>query len=187
MTLTLTADGWCPQARHVPSPHCNARAEPNDISLLVVHGISLPPRQFGGPWIDQLFQGQLDAAAHPYFAEIAHLQVSAHCLIRRDGELVQYVPFSARAWHAGQSCWQGRAACNDYSIGIELEGCDDVPYAAAQYQRLAELTCALQAAYPALGDAQIVGHSDIAPGRKTDPGTAFDWAHFRALLAAQPA
>ncbi|MBW4953645.1 1,6-anhydro-N-acetylmuramyl-L-alanine amidase AmpD, partial [Klebsiella pneumoniae] len=137
-------------------------------SLLVVHNISLPPGEFGGPWIDALFTGTLDPAAHPYFADIAHLRVAAHCLIRRDGEIVQYVPFDKRAWHAGLSCWQGRENCNDFSIGIELEGTDTLAYTDAQYQALQEITRLLMQHYP-ITPARITGHSDIAPERKTDP------------------
>ncbi len=147
-----------------------------------MHNISLPPGQFGGPWIDALFTGTLDPDADPFFAEIVHLRVSAHCLIRRDGEIVQYVPFDKRAWHAGVSCYEGRERCNDFSIGIELEGTDTLPYTDAQYQQLAAVTHTLIAHYPAMAD-HMTGHSDIAPGRKTDPGPAFDWATFRALLA----
>lgn len=170
-------------ARQVPSPNCDARPDSADISLLVVHGISLPPGEFGGPWIDDLFHNRLDPAQHPYFTEIAGLQVSSHLLIRRDGELVQYVPLGLRAWHAGASNFDGRECCNDFSIGVELEGADDLPYAPVQYQRLADLSCGLMAAFPAITPARIVGHSDIAPGRKTDPGAAFDWHHFRRLLS----
>ncbi|WP_421192818.1 1,6-anhydro-N-acetylmuramyl-L-alanine amidase AmpD [Aeromonas jandaei] len=174
--------GWCQQARRVPSPHHNERAAPDDISLLVVHGISLPPGEFGGPFIDDLFMGRLDPEAHPYFAGIHQLRVSAHCLIRRDGELVQYVPFGARAWHAGVSSWQGREACNDFSIGIELEGTDETPYTDAQYFALVGLTRAIIACYPAVTVEKIVGHCDIAPGRKTDPGESFQWSRFREML-----
>lgn len=174
--------GWCQQARRVPSPHHNERAAPDDISLLVVHGISLPPGEFGGPFIDDLFMGRLDPEAHPYFAGIHRLRVSAHCLIRRDGELVQYVPFGARAWHAGVSSWQGREACNDFSIGIELEGTDETPYTDAQYFALVGLTRAISARYPAVTMEKIVGHCDIAPGRKTDPGESFQWSRFREML-----
>lgn len=180
--FSIDAGGWCEQARRVPSPHHNERASPDDISLLVVHGISLPPGQFGGPWIDDLFLGRLDPAAHPYFAEIHQLRVSAHCLIRRDGELVQYVPFGARAWHAGVSSWEGREACNDFSIGIELEGTDELPYEEAQYLTLVGLTRAMSGQYPAITPERIVGHCDIAPGRKADPGDSFEWAHYRHLL-----
>ena len=180
--FSIDAAGWCQQARRVPSPHHNERAAPDDISLLVVHGISLPPGEFGGPFIDDLFMGRLDPDAHPYFAGIHQLRVSAHCLIRRDGELVQYVPFGARAWHAGVSSWQGREACNDFSIGIELEGTDETPYTEAQYRALASLTRAISGRYPAITHEKIVGHCDIAPGRKTDPGASFQWDHLRQLL-----
>ncbi|MDR2213593.1 MAG: 1,6-anhydro-N-acetylmuramyl-L-alanine amidase AmpD [Pseudomonadales bacterium] len=171
-----------PQARWLPSPNCDARPDPADISLLVIHGISLPPGEFGGPYIDALFCNQLDAAAHPYFAGIAHLRVSAHLVIGRDGALTQYVPFDCRAWHAGASSFMGRANCNDYSIGIELEGTDELPYTDAQYTQLSAVTRALLRAYPAITPARIAGHCDIAPGRKTDPGPAFDWPRLRAAL-----
>ncbi|MGL5482042.1 MAG: 1,6-anhydro-N-acetylmuramyl-L-alanine amidase AmpD [Aeromonas veronii] len=180
--FSIDAAGWCQQARRVPSPHHNERAAPDDISLLVVHGISLPPGEFGGPFIDDLFMGRLDPEAHPYFAGIHQLRVSAHCLIRRDGELVQYVPFGARAWHAGVSSWQGREACNDFSIGIELEGTDEIPYTEAQYRALVGLTRAILERYPAITHEKIVGHCDIAPGRKTDPGASFQWDYYRQLL-----
>lgn len=180
--FSIDAEGWCEQARRVPSPHHNERASPDDVSLLVVHGISLPPGQFGGPWIDDLFLGRLDPGAHPYFTEIQGLRVSAHCLIRRDGELVQYVPFGARAWHAGVSSWEGREACNDFSIGIELEGTDELPYDDAQYEVLASLTRAISSHYPAISAERIVGHCDIAPGRKTDPGASFEWLRYRQML-----
>lgn len=148
--------------------------------LVVVHGITLPPGEFGGPWVDDLFLGRLDPAAHPYFAAIAHLRVSAHLLIRRDGTVTQYVPFHLRAWHAGASMFGGRERCNDFSIGIELEGTDDEPYADVQYERLAGAIHALKGAYPTL--AAIAGHEDIAPGRKTDPGPAFDWGRLAREL-----
>ncbi|EOW6511995.1 1,6-anhydro-N-acetylmuramyl-L-alanine amidase AmpD [Cronobacter malonaticus] len=175
-------DGWLVDARHAPSPHHDCRPEDEAPSLLVVHNISLPPGEFGGPWIDALFAGTLDSQAHPYFAGIAHLRVSAHCLIRRDGEIVQYVPFNKRAWHAGVSCYQGRERCNDFSIGIELEGTDVQPYTDAQYRQLAAVTRTLISLYPAIKN-HMTGHSDIAPERKTDPGPAFDWTRFRALVA----
>lgn len=180
--FTINKAGWSQAARVEPSPHQNERASPDDISLLVIHGISLPPRQFGGRWIDDLFMGRLDPLADPYFAGIHALRVSAHCLIRRDGELVQYVPFHRRAWHAGVSSWQGRAACNDFSIGIELEGCDDLPYSDVQYRVLAALTGAILARYPTISAKNIVGHCDIAPGRKTDPGECFDWSRYRRYI-----
>ncbi|ABO88596.1 N-acetyl-anhydromuranmyl-L-alanine amidase [Aeromonas salmonicida subsp. salmonicida] len=180
--FSIDSDGWCEQARKVPSPHHNERASVDDISLLVVHGISLPPGEFGGPWIDDLFLGRLDPTAHPYFASIHQLRVSAHCLIRRDGELVQYVPFGARAWHSGISSWEGREACNDFSIGIELEGTDEQPYSDAQYEVLSGLSRTISRHYPAITAQRIVGHCDIAPGRKTDPGDSFEWQRYRQML-----
>jgi AmpD protein len=175
--------GWLDDVPRVPSPNCDARPVGCEPSLIVVHGISLPPGEFGGPWIDCLFTNTLPTGVHDYFAEIAHLRVSAHALIRRDGELRQYVPFTARAWHAGESNYCGRSACNDFSIGIELEGTDDSSYSAAQYERLAILVAALRRAYPSLRDAEIVGHEHIAPGRKTDPGPGFDWTRLRHELS----
>ena len=183
-TLSIdAATGLLIGARQVLSPHADERPPGVRPALLVVHGISLPPGEFGGPWIDRLFTGNLPAAAHPGFADIATLRVSAHAVIRRGGEITQYVPFAARAWHAGESSYQGRAACNDYSVGIELEGADQVAYTEAQYRSLAQLIVALCAAYPTLSTERLAGHSDIAPGRKTDPGPAFDWPRLRALLA----
>lgn len=170
-------NGWLVGVKHVPSPHFDCRPEDEIPSLLVVHNISLPPGEFGGPWIDALFTGTLDPEAHPYFAGIAHLRVSAHCLIRRDGEIVQYVPFDKRAWHAGVSLYQGRERCNDFSIGIELEGTDSLPYTDFQYQQLTSISDALIQVYPAIAN-HMTGHCDIAPGRKTDPGPAFDWSRF---------
>lgn len=178
-------NGELTQVRQVVSPNCDARPESVDIDLLVVHGISLPPGEYGGQWIEELFTNCLDPAAHPYFAEIEGLQVSAHALVRRDGEIIQFVNFNARAWHAGQSCFAGRERCNDFSIGIEMEGTDDEPYEPVQYARLAVVAAALMRAYPGITSERIVGHSDIAPGRKTDPGTAFDWALFRQQLENQ--
>jgi AmpD protein len=169
-------------ARHVPSPNQDARPDGAEAELVVVHGISLPPGELGGPWIDHLFANRLDPEAHPYFREIADLRVAAHVLIRRNGELVQYVPFHRRAWHAGVSRWRGREAVNDFSVGIELEGTDELPYEEAQYQRLAELVRALAAAYPGITPDRLAGHSEIAPDRKTDPGPAFDWGRLRELL-----
>jgi N-acetyl-anhydromuramoyl-L-alanine amidase len=167
-----------------PSPNQGERPVGVSVDLLVLHGISLPPGQFGGPWIDDLFLNRLDPKAHPYFAGIAGLRVSAHLLIRRDGRLIQYVPFHRRAWHAGVSRFQGRDNCNDFSIGIELEGEDHTPYEDAQYRALEEAIRAIRRDYPAIGPERIVGHADIAPGRKSDPGPAFDWARLRTLLAA---
>lgn len=174
--------GWLDPIKSVLSPNCDARPANAPIDLLVIHGISLPPNEFGGPWIDALFTCTLDPAAHPYFQEIMMLKVSAHVLIRRDGEVIQYVPFHLRAWHAGQSAFEGRARCNDFSIGIELEGCDNVPYEDTQYTSLASVTRCIMTAYPEITSSRIVGHSDIAPGRKTDPGPSFDWQRYRAAL-----
>jgi AmpD protein len=177
-----TATGLLEGVRQVLSPHANARPAGMLPELIVVHGISLPPGEYGGPAIDQLFTGTLDFEAHPYFQQIRGLRASAHAVIRRDGALTQYVPFGERAWHAGTSQYGGRSGCNDFSIGIELEGSDDTAYTDAQYEALARLIGALLGAYPSLSAAHLVGHSDIAPGRKTDPGPAFDWARLRALL-----
>lgn len=176
------ATGLLVGARQIPSPNCDQRPPGVTADLIVIHGISLPPGEFGGPHIDALFCNCLDPAAHPYFNEIQGLRVSSHLLIRRTGEVVQYVPLHQRAWHAGPSSYAGREACNDFSIGIELEGTDDTPYAAVQYDRLCATIQALQAGMPGLRDAPIVGHSDVAPGRKTDPGQSFDWPRFRRLL-----
>ena len=173
--------GWLEATRHSPSPNFNERPEGCEISLLVIHNISLPPGEFGGSWIDDLFHNRLDPDDHPYFREIHGLEVSAHCLIRRDGEVIQYVPFDKRAWHAGDSSFCGAGNCNDFSIGIELEGTDDEPFTDAQYASLATLTTAIRECYPAITDERIVGHSDIAPERKTDPGPAFDWQRYREL------
>ncbi|NMP27772.1 1,6-anhydro-N-acetylmuramyl-L-alanine amidase AmpD [Rahnella sp. SAP-1] len=174
--------GWITEARHVISPHCDLRPEDEVPSLLVIHNISLPPGKFGGPYIDQLFTGTLNPDDHPFFAQIQGLRVAAHCLIRRDGEIVQYVPFDRRAWHAGVSSWQGRERCNDFSIGIELEGTDDLPFTDEQYQRLLEVTGLLIQHYP-IDLQHITGHSDIAPGRKTDPGPHFDWSRYLAAIS----
>lgn len=176
-------EGWLTGARRVVSPNCDARPDGADITLMVVHGISLPPGEYGGGWIDDLFCNRLDPEAHPYFREIAGLRVSSHLLIRRDGEVIQYVPFSRRAWHAGDSCFEGRSACNDFSIGIELEGQDTEPYTDRQYEQLAAVMQALVVAYPGLSLDRVAGHCDIAPGRKTDPGPAFDWQQLQARLA----
>ena len=177
-------DGWLDDVSHVVSPNYNLRPCDVSISLLVVHGISLPPGEFGGGCIQAFFQNRLDRHAHPYFAEIADVQVSAHCLIERDGTLVQFVPFDKRGWHPGHSSFQQQVDCNNYSIGVELEGCDDVPYTESQYQKLAELSVCLMAYYPELTTERICGHCDVAPGRKTDPGPSFDWALLRKLIAA---
>ena len=171
--LHLDIAGLCSGARWVPSPHHDTRPHDAAVTLVVIHNISLPPLEFGGPFIDDLFMGRLDPEAHPFFREIEGLRVSSHFLIRRDGELIQYVPTELRAWHAGASQWRGRERCNDFSIGIELEGADDVPFAEPQYETLAQLLRALRERY---GDLEVAGHSDIAPGRKTDPGPWFEWA-----------
>jgi len=165
--------------KQVLSPFFDARPSGVQPDLIVLHGISLPPGEFGGPWISRLFTGNLPADAHPEFLERAGLRVSAHLLVRRDGRVVQYVPLNQRAWHAGRSSWRGREACNDYSIGIECEGTDDMPYEPAQYAVLRELLPVLSAAYPGVTPERIVGHSDVAPGRKTDPGPSFDWSQVR--------
>lgn len=179
-------NGWLPEALRVPSPNWDPRPTGSEVDLLVIHNISLPPREFGGPWIEHLFQNRLDPNAHPYFAEIAHLRVSAHLLIRRDGTLVQFVPLHLRAWHAGVSSFRGRERCNDFSIGIELEGADEIPYPTAQYQCLARVIGDLLHRYPSIAPDHILGHSDIAPGRKTDPGPAFDWPRLRRLIDKVP-
>jgi AmpD protein len=175
--------GWLRGVRRVVSPNCDDRPEGLELALIVVHGISLPPGEFGNGWIERFFSNELPADADPYFATICDLEVSAHMLIGRDGALTQFVPFGKRAWHAGRSAYCGRMACNDFSVGIELEGTDDVAYTTAQYRALASLIAALRRAYPSLATAEVVGHSDIAPGRKTDPGPAFDWAKLRRMLA----
>ena len=176
--------GWIVGVRRVLSPNHDERPAGSELGLIVVHGISLPPGEYGNGWIDRLFCNDLPADAHPYFATIQNLAVSSHVLIARDGTLTQYVPFDRRAWHAGKSQYCGRSACNDFSVGIELEGTDDLPYTGAQYRALGELIAALRRGYPSLRHAEVVGHSDIAPGRKTDPGPAFDWALLERELAA---
>ena len=178
--MMLDAAGRLDGARYIASPNCDARPPGEAVTLLVIHNISLPPGEFGGDAIERLFTNALEAAAHAYYRGLADARVSAHFLIRRSGELLQFVPCTLRAWHAGASSWRGRGRCNDFSIGIELEGADDVPYADAQYQVLAQLTRTLQSAYPI---ADIAGHCDIAPARKTDPGASFDWLRYRSLLA----
>ena len=174
--------GWIEGVRRVESPNFDERPAGAELGLIVVHGISLPPGEFGNDWIDRFFCNELPPQAHPFFATIADLTVSSHVLIGRDGAVTQYVPFDRRAWHAGRSEYCGRNACNDFSVGIELEGTDDLAYAAIQYRVLAELIVALRRSYPSLAAADVVGHSDIAPGRKTDPGPAFDWTELRRAL-----
>jgi len=186
MNLTVKSltiqQNWIISARHVISPNCDLRPENIDINLLVIHCISLPPDKFDGTWIDALFTNTLDADFHPYFEEIKDMEVSSHLLIRRSGELVQYVPFNKKAWHAGKSSYQGIKNCNDYSIGIELEGSENLPFEEIQYKMLAAVTQLLMTVYPSLSTTRIVGHSDIAPGRKKDPGPHFDWGKYRAAL-----
>jgi AmpD protein len=172
--------GWLAGAQRRPSPNCDERPEGESVTLVVVHAISLPPCEFGGPWIEDLFLNRLDPGAHPYFAEIHQMRVSAHFLIRREGTLMQFVATARRAWHAGVSSWSGRSRCNDFSVGIELEGCDRLGFEPVQYEVLSDLCIALKARYPI---ADIVGHEDIAPGRKTDPGPFFDWPRLARRLA----
>lgn len=168
-------DGWLVNERRVLSPHFDQRPEPQDISLLIIHYISLPPEQFGGGYIDDFFQGKLDAQVHPYFEEISALRVSAHCLIERTGQITQYVNFADRAWHAGLSCFEGREKCNDFAIGIELEGSNEQPFTDKQYTALLALTREIMRVYPHITKKRIVGHCDVSPGRKIDPGQYFDW------------
>ena len=175
---------WLPEARQAPSPNFDERPEGEEISLLVIHNISLPPGEFGGPWIDHFFTNRLPPDAHPFFAEISSTRVSSHLLIRRDGEIIQYVSLDKRAWHAGASNFQGSENCNDFSIGIELEGTDDIPYSDAQYSQLAAVTRGIQKSYPCITVERIVGHCDIAPERKTDPGPVFDWNRYRTLISS---
>jgi N-acetyl-anhydromuramoyl-L-alanine amidase len=178
--MTVDTGGCVDTARFESSPNCDERPPGETVTLLVIHNISLPPGEFGGDDIVRLFTNNLDHATHPYYRTLVGVRVSAHFLIRRSGELLQFVPCAKRAWHAGESAWCGRSRCNDFSIGIELEGTDDIPYAEVQYRVLAQLTRALQSVYAI---ADIAGHSDIAPARKTDPGPSFDWPRFRSSIA----
>jgi AmpD protein len=180
--MRLGPDGRIAQARYVASPNCDARPAGAQISLLVLHSISLPPGEFGGDAVERLFTNRLEARAHPYFRGLVHLRLSAHFFVQRTGSLVQFVPVHLRAWHAGTSRWRGADRCNDFSVGVELEGCDDAAFADAQYRCLSALARALT---PQLPLRACAAHSDVAPGRKTDPGTHFDWAHFYAGLAAR--
>lgn len=170
------------EAVYCPSPHQDERPPETEINMVVVHGISLPPGEFGTDAVLQFFRGELEASTHPAYVAIAALRVSSHLYIRRTGEIVQFVPFNRRAWHAGESCFEGQSRCNDFSIGIELEGADSVPYEESQYRQLAAVIQSLMETYPAIQRQRIVGHSDIAPGRKTDPGSAFDWVYLKGLL-----
>jgi len=169
--------------RFIESPNCDDRPPAAEVSLLVIHGISLPPGKFGGDGVLRLFTNTLDWAAHPFYTTLKGLRVSAHFFVRRTGEIIQFVPCGRRAWHAGESSWRGRERCNDFSIGVELEGVDTRPYTERQYARLVPLAATLRRRYPI---AEIVGHSDIAPGRKTDPGPAFDWGRLRILVGRAP-
>lgn len=180
--LTIDAAGWLQTVDVVRSPNFDARPENTKIRLVVVHGISLPPGEFGGGYIQQFFCNQLDEKNHDYFAEICDMRVSAHCLIERNGNIIQFVSFLERAWHAGVSNWCGEQACNNFSIGIELEGTDHLDYEEAQYQRLAELIQSLKFQFPDISSDGVCGHSDIAPGRKTDPGPSFDWLRLNRLV-----
>lgn len=175
-------DGWFEQVQRVVSPNADNRLDESDISLIVIHCISLPPGEFGGPWIDKLFCNTLPGDFHPYFQTIHSLRVSAHLLIRRDGSIIQYVPFHKRAWHAGISCYENRENCNDFSIGIELEGTETTPYTPEQYDSLIESIKTLAGTYPGIGKSRIAGHSEIAPARKTDPGLCFDWEYLHQKL-----
>ena len=177
---TFDADGWLDCATHIVSPNCDARPVDEVVRLIVIHNISLPPGVFSGTAVIELFTNRLDWNAHPYYAQIQGMQVSAHFLIRRDGQLIQFVPCGLRAWHAGASNWCGRERCNDFSLGIELEGSDDLPFTDTQYTSLNLLLAALTQAYPI---EDIVGHSDIAPGRKTDPGPCFDWDRVKSKIS----
>lgn len=181
----IVNEGWLDTAEQCPSPNFNQRPAGLEISLLVIHNISLPPGEFATGCVKDFFCNTLDSSLHPYFAGIAGLQVSAHLFIERSGNIIQFVPFSARAWHAGASAFHGVANCNDYSIGIELEGCDDIAYTDAQYLALVRVSRQLLQAYPGITPERIVGHCDIAPGRKTDPGAAFDWSRYHSLLTSE--
>lgn len=181
----VVQDGWLKDARRATSPNFEARPDGCEPELLVIHNISLPPGEFGGHCIEEFFCNRLDWDAHPFFEEIRDVRVSAHLLIRRDGELIQFVSFDDRAWHAGQSHYAGRDNCNDFSIGIELEGTDVAAYTEHQYQALQAVSLALFAAYPKMAPTRVAGHADIAPGRKTDPGEAFDWARYRRTIGLQ--
>lgn len=177
--MKLKSNGWLSGVHRIASPNCDTRPSGTTINLLVIHNISLPPGEFGGEAVAQLFTNTLDTETHPYYTQLRGLRVSAHFLVRRNGEIIQFVPCNKRAWHAGTSLWQGRPCCNDFSIGVELEGSDQVPFSDRQYVVLARLTRLLQRAYPLRA---IVGHADIAPERKTDPGPCFDWTRYFAAL-----
>ncbi len=181
--MRIGSDGWVSGVRKVASPNCDKRPPGTTTELLVIHNISLPPGEFGGDAVERLFTNALPVEAHPYFSRLRDLKVSAHFVIRRDGEIIQFVPCGKRAWHAGVSSWQGKSRCNDFSIGVELEGSDDVPFDDRQYASLARLTRVLKRGFSIRG---IAGHSDIAPERKTDPGPCFDWARYLSLIRDSP-
>lgn len=183
--LRIDDAGWLQSVEVFRSPNFDSRPDDTHIKLVVVHGISLPPGEYGGGYIQQFFCNSLDARLHPYFQEICALTVSAHCLVERDGNILQFVSFQDRAWHAGESQWRGESACNDFSVGIELEGCDDEAYTGAQYESLAKIVRALRSRYPRIAADAVTGHSDIAPRRKTDPGPAFDWNRLGESLGAR--
>lgn len=178
------SDHWLSTARRIPSPNCNQRPGEAEVSLLLIHNISLPPGEFGGDCIEQFFTNCLDCSAHAAFEDLDGVEVSSHLVIDREGQVSQFVPFNQRAWHAGVSVFEGRENCNDFSIGIELEGTDDSPYTDSQYHQLVAICQLLMKSYPAISPARIVGHCDVAPSRKTDPGAAFDWAFFRGQLGS---
>jgi len=182
--LSIDEAGWLKSVEVFRSPNFDSRPDNAQIRLIVVHGISLPPGEYGGGHIQQFFCNKLEAQLHPYFEEICEMTVSAHCLVERDGNILQFVSFEDRAWHAGESEWRGEAVCNNFSVGIELEGCDDEAYTQAQYRQLASLVGALRSRYPQIETDGITGHSDIAPGRKTDPGPAFEWDCLAACLSS---
>jgi len=177
--MKIGTNGWLSGVRRIASPNNDARPSGTPVELLVIHNISLPPGQFGGEEIARLFTNTLNPEAHPYYAQLRDLKVSAHFFIRRNGEIIQFVACGKRAWHAGASIWQGRSCCNDFSIGIELEGADSVPFDNRQYAALVRLTRLLKRAFPI---RDIVGHSDLAPERKTDPGPCFDWGRYLSAL-----
>jgi N-acetyl-anhydromuramoyl-L-alanine amidase len=179
MLTVNSKTGLIEPANYQPSPHHDDRPTGVAVDMIVIHGISLPPGQFGGGAVEAFFAGKLDVSQDPYFATINHLRVSSHLFIRRTGEIIQFVPFNKRAWHAGESFYQGKSHCNDFSVGIELEGTDEVPYEQAQYQQLCAVVSSLRQAYPAISSDRVVGHADIAPGRKTDPGPVFDWDYIK--------
>ncbi len=180
--LSIDNSGWLKDVEIIESPNFNERPDCRDIKLVVVHGISLPPGQYGGGYVEQFFTNKLDVNEHDYFLEIKNLQVSAHCFITRKGDLIQFVSFNNRAWHAGNSCWKNVENCNDFSIGIEMEGTDEESYEESQYQQLARLVISLRKQYPAIQEQSICAHSDISPGRKTDPGPFFDWHKLTQLI-----